>query len=201
MRRKQQAIGQFRRSFRHRGANLRRHRGDEALIGRDSSRCGSWARQDRPCFAAWSQSLKRRRGGGGGELRIERQKHDAVRRELPHRLRRRIAERMPAAHGDEGPGLEPCVRNARFQSLGLALGFLQDRRAAAQMAIDLARNGARRLAMNRASGMRTIAGREMIAGSENRLRRNGSTASGLSGPPRLNRTIPNFTREPSKQDS
>ena len=37
-----------------------------------------------------------------------------------------------------------------------------------------------------------VDGSEMIAGSLNRLRRNGCTASGESGPPRLNRTMAIF---------
>src|SRR3954471_22489176 len=52
--------------------------------------------------------------------------------------------------------------------------------------------GVRRRAMKLASGSRSHAGRVMIAGSLNRLRRNGCTASSESGPPRLNRTIAIF---------
>src|SRR5215472_10764930 len=44
------------------------------------------------------------------------------------------------------------------------------------------------LAMSRASGRRTRAGRSMMAGSLNRLVRNGGTASGESGPPRFIKT-------------
>src|SRR5690349_14984319 len=52
--------------------------------------------------------------------------------------------------------------------------------------------GVRRDAMKRASGRRSQAGRVMIAGSLNRLRRKGCTASSESGPPRLNRTMAIF---------
>src|SRR6186713_2512506 len=52
--------------------------------------------------------------------------------------------------------------------------------------------GVRREAMKRASGRRSQAGRLMIAGSLNRLRRNGCTASSESGPPRLNRMMAIF---------
>src|SRR5487761_717735 len=45
--------------------------------------------------------------------------------------------------------------------------------------------GARRAATSRARGRRNSPGSAMIAGSPNRLRRNGSTASGASGPPRF----------------
>jgi hypothetical protein len=58
-------------------------------------------------------------------------------------------------------------------------------------------NGARRAAKNRANGFLTIAGKEIIAGSENKFLRKGSTASRPSGPPKLKRTIPNFTDTPS----
>src|SRR3954470_18050916 len=52
--------------------------------------------------------------------------------------------------------------------------------------------GVRRRAMKLASGNRSQAGRVMIAGSLNRLRRNGCTASSESRPPRLNRMIAIF---------
>src|SRR6266404_5865490 len=45
--------------------------------------------------------------------------------------------------------------------------------------------GARRQAIKRASGQRNGPGRPMIAGSLNRLTRNGRTASNESGPPRF----------------
>src|SRR6202011_4858451 len=45
--------------------------------------------------------------------------------------------------------------------------------------------GARRQAIKRASGQRNGHGRPMIAGSLNRLTRNGRTASNESGPPRF----------------
>src|SRR5579864_5811642 len=48
--------------------------------------------------------------------------------------------------------------------------------------------GARRRAMTQASKLRKGCGRPIIAGSLNRLRRKGCTASGRSGPPRLNST-------------
>src|ERR1041385_1385360 len=48
--------------------------------------------------------------------------------------------------------------------------------------------GARRRAMSFASGRRMSAGSRRIAGSLNRLKRKGSTASCPSGPPRLNST-------------
>ena len=40
--------------------------------------------------------------------------------------------------------------------------------------------------------VRKIAGKPMMAGSRNRLNRNGRTARGPSGPPRLNRTTASF---------
>src|SRR5438067_1113098 len=46
--------------------------------------------------------------------------------------------------------------------------------------------------MKRANGRRSQAGRVMIAGSLNRLRRKGCTASSESGPPRLNRMMEIF---------
>src|SRR6266404_73656 len=52
--------------------------------------------------------------------------------------------------------------------------------------------GPRRAAMKRASGFRRNDGRLMIAGSPNKLRRKGCTASSESGPPRLNRMMAIF---------
>ena len=133
--------------------------------------------------------LEGRGAGGGGILRIERQRHDLIGREIFHRQGGAVAEGMPAAHGDKGAGLDTRHRNACFQRPGLFLGFLQDGRAPADMTINLPRQ--RRPPPGNEPRQRRAhkPGREMIAGSENRLRRNGSTASGLSGPPRLNRTI------------
>src|SRR5258708_24851981 len=59
--------------------------------------------------------------------------------------------------------------------------------------------GPRRAAMKRASGFRRTEGRLTIAGSLNRLRRKGCTASSESGPPRLNRTMAIFTTCPSRR--
>ena len=57
--------------------------------------------------------------------------------------------------------------------------------------------GARRRARKPASGPRMNDGTRRIAGSPNRLRRKGWTASSESGPPRLNRMIAIFTCIPS----
>src|ERR1700730_3759626 len=59
--------------------------------------------------------------------------------------------------------------------------------------------GARRRARKLANGLRISAGRRRIAGSPNRLRRNGCTDSSESGPPRLNRMMATFTRPSSRR--
>src|SRR5436190_17216543 len=58
--------------------------------------------------------------------------------------------------------------------------------------------GVRRWAIKRASGRCSQAGRVMIAGSLNRLRRKGCTASSESGPPRLNRMMAIFISPSSR---
>src|SRR5713226_692332 len=59
--------------------------------------------------------------------------------------------------------------------------------------------GARRRASKLANGPRSTDGRRRIAGSPNRLRRNGCTDSSESGPPRLNRMMATFTMPSSRR--
>jgi transposase len=58
---------------------------------------------------------------------------------------RLVAPRVPIAHGDEGADLVPLAREAVAQLLlegfGLGLGVGQQRRAAAQVLVDLPRDG------------------------------------------------------------
>ena len=101
-------------------------------IGRDSSRRGSRGAVKTGFARGPVPILEGGGAGGGGKLRIERQQNDAVGRELPHRQRRAVAERMPVAHRDKGPDFQLRRPQRGLQSPGLALGFLQDRRAAAR---------------------------------------------------------------------
>ena len=78
-----------------------------------------------------------RSAGGGGKLRIKRQQDHPL---GPPRLGRRQrfrGEGMPVAHGDEHA---IALAQRRFQRLGLLVGFLDQRRFAAQLGIDLARH-------------------------------------------------------------
>ena len=69
-------------------------------------------------------------------------------------------------------------RQRLFQRPRLRLGLAEDRRAAADLGVDRRAPSVRAgAAMKRASGRRSSAGRRRIAGSLNRLRRNGCTAS------------------------
>jgi hypothetical protein len=79
--------------------------------------------------------------GGGGILRIERQKHDLIGVKRPDRPRRAIAEGMPVTHGDKSFGFDVITRQHRFQRVALLAGLLEDRRTASDLGIDFAGDG------------------------------------------------------------
>ena len=81
--------------------------------------------------------LDRGARGGGRILRIERQQDDLVRRKVLHRLRRRLGERVPIAHGHEAAGLEARQgrRQPRLKRLHLGRRLAQERRGAAHHSV------------------------------------------------------------------
>ena len=85
-------------------------------------------------------SCERRCRGRGRELRVERQQHDAIWPKGRHLLRRRLAHRVPVAHGDSDSDLAEIVQGTS-EGRRLRLGLRKQRRAAADGAIDAPRLG------------------------------------------------------------
>ena len=80
-------------------------------------------RVERPAGGA-RPVAQRGRGGGGRELRVERQQHDPrgiETRDLGHD---RVRHRVPVPHADERP--EPGIRQFAFERAGLRLGLLHE---------------------------------------------------------------------------
>src|SRR6185437_294183 len=80
---------------------------------------------------------KRRCRRCGRELRVERQENDLLRLPRRHLTRTIFTERRRTAHGDERPRLMSSYRQGFFNGAGLGLGFLKDRRAAANLGVNL----------------------------------------------------------------
>ena len=136
------------------------------------------------------------------ELRIERQA--ARSRPAPIRRPRAPPRRSSDASSASRQSSGSRSPERRFQRPRLRLGIGEQRRCAAEPGVDLARGLARvRARSSRANGKRSGAGSRMIAGSLNRLNRNGSTAASESGPPRFISTIAvramSATRRPARQ--
>ena len=164
-------------------------RRDEARILRIAAdrrdRCFEISRLGNRVPFAQRRARRRRR-----ELRVERQQDDLVRTETAHLFDDVGGARRGVAHGDEGFEVRAVVRAQRCLQAPRLDCRSGPRSASCRPVLRRfrarsARGGARSISP---SNQRNGWGTRMIAGSLNRLNKNGSTASSEDGPPRLKST-------------
>ena len=142
MRGKQQARGAVSGRLVQRLPDVGDRRAQKAVVRRIATDDVLRRRQSLPA-GLLSEGLHRSTGGGGRELRIQRQQHDAVRPEILDPADGLADQRVPVTHEDEYFHLLGGVGDFLLQRLGLLHRCRQERGAAAHLSVDLlARGGA-----------------------------------------------------------